>query len=58
MTEQTEHKPDPIGAASQLASIMWDLAMAARYDDPHRYHTGRAIRQLRAALEALEGPAK
>ncbi len=58
MAEQTKHKPAPLAAASHLSSIMWDLAMAARYDDPHRYHTGRAIRQLRAALEALEGPAK
>jgi hypothetical protein len=58
MTEQTERKPDPMEAASQLGSIMWDLAMIARYHDVDGMHVERAISQLRAALKALEGPAK
>jgi thiamine pyrophosphate-dependent acetolactate synthase large subunit-like protein len=58
MTEQTKHKPDPLAAASHLSSIMWDFAMMAKYDDVHGIYVERSAAKLRAALEALEGPAK
>jgi hypothetical protein len=58
MTEQTKHKPDPVLAASMLTSIMWDFTMMAKYGDVDGLHVERAAANLRAALEALEGPAK
>jgi hypothetical protein len=57
MTEQTEHKPDPMGAILQLDGVMWELAMILKYGLNPNYE-GRAVAKLRAALEALEGPAK
>jgi hypothetical protein len=53
----TKHKPNPAEAASHLSSIMWDLVMMAKYGDVDGLHVERAIANLRAALEALEGPA-
>jgi hypothetical protein len=59
MTEQTEHKPDPLSAMGQLDSVMWDLAMLIKYaDQPQPNTVDRVIRRLRAALKAMEGPAK
>jgi hypothetical protein len=58
MTEQTEHKPNPAEAASCLNSIMWDLVMMAKYGGVDGFHVEKAVAKLRAALEALEGPAK
>jgi hypothetical protein len=57
MTEQTEHKPDPMGAILQLDGVMWELVMILKYGRNPNYE-GRAVAKLRAALEALEGPAK
>jgi hypothetical protein len=59
MTEQTKHKPDPMKAVGHLDGVMWDLAMMIKFgDQPQGDTVGRATRHLRAALEALEGPAK
>jgi hypothetical protein len=55
----TEHKPDPMTAILQLDGMMWDLAMLIKYDDqPQVDKKDRVIRRLRAALKAMEGPAK
>jgi len=59
MTEQTEHKPDPMTALRKLDGMMWDLAMLIKYhDQPQADTEDRVIRHLRAALRAMEGPAK
>ena len=59
MTERTEHKPDPMTALRKLDGMMWDLAMLIKYhDQPQADRVGFVIHHLRAALKAMEGPAK
>jgi hypothetical protein len=59
MTEQTEHKPDPMTAIGHLDGVAWDLAMLIKYkDQPQSATVDRVIRHLRAALRAMEGPTK
>jgi hypothetical protein len=57
MTEQTEHKPDPIKAIIKLEGVMYELAMILNHGTAFNHHA-RAVAKLRAALEALEGPEK
>jgi hypothetical protein len=55
----TKHKPDPTTAFMQLAGVMWDLVMLIKYhEQPQDETVDRVIRHLRAALRAMEGPAK